>query len=162
VDGEHYRTLARRHAAGVTVVTVRRRNGALDGFTATAFLTVSMAPPLILVSATNATQAAAMLIDATAWAVNLLAETQRAVADLFAASHDLRQDVFAHVHWVPDAAGTPLLQGSLGAWSATTRALVPAGDHTLCLGDVTAIHLGIDGAALLYRNRSYGGFKPSR
>ena len=38
------------------------------------------------------------------------------------------------------------------------RALLPAGDHTLCLGDVTALHLGPDDPALLYGDRRYGGF----
>lgn len=157
-DAETYRALARRHAASVTAVTVRRAGGALDGFTATAFLTVSLAPPVVLVSATNATRAAAMLADAEAWAVNLLSDAQRDAADLFATPHELRGDPFARLAWSPDANGAPLLRGALGAWSAATRALVPAGDHTLCLGDVTAIHLGPDGAPLVYRDRRYGTF----
>lgn len=159
-DGERFRALARRHATSVTVVTVRRADGGLDGFTATAFLTVSLAPPVVLVSATNATRAAAMLTDAPAWAVNLLAAGQRAVADRFATPHERRGDPFADLAWSPDAAGVPLLRGALGAWSATVRALVPAGDHTLCLGDVTALHLGPDEPALLYCDRRYGGFSP--
>ena len=157
-DAERYRALARLHAASVTVVTVRRRDGGLDGFTATAFLTVSLAPPIVLVSATNATRASAMLTDASSWAVNLLSGDQRAAADLFATPHELRGDAFAKVAWSPDADGAPLLRGALGAWSARVRALVPAGDHTLCLGDVTALHLGAAGGALVYRDRRYGTF----
>jgi flavin reductase (DIM6/NTAB) family NADH-FMN oxidoreductase RutF len=157
-DSDRYRALARRHAASVTVVTVRRRDGALDGFTATAFLTVSLAPPIVLVSATNDSQAAAMLSDASSWAVNLLADHQRPIADLFATPHHLRGDAFAKVIWGPDDDGAPLLQGALGAYSARVRSLVPAGDHTLCLGDVTAVHLGPDGPALVYRDRRYGAF----
>lgn len=157
-DGDRYRALARRHAASVTVVTVRRRDGTLDGFTATSFLTVSLAPPIVLVSATNDTRAASMLGDAAAWAINLLADHQRPVADLFATPHELRGDAFARVVWTPDADGAPLLRGALGAYSARVRSLVPAGDHTLCLGDVTALHLGAEGAALVYRDRRYGAF----
>lgn len=161
-DGERYRSLARRLAASVTVVTVLRRSDRVspgaprhDGFTATAFLTVSIDPPIVLVSATNATRARAMLDDAAAFAVNVLAEAQQPLADRFATPHDRRGDPFHDVPWVADAAGVPLLDGALGAFSATPRAFVPAGDHTLCLGDVTGLHLGADDAALVYRDRRY-------
>ena len=79
-SAESYLALARSWAATVTVVTVRRAperasTGApeFDGFTATAFMTVSMSPPIIAVSATVASSASAMLREASAFAVSLLA-----------------------------------------------------------------------------------------
>lgn len=164
-DGDAYRRLARCQADSVMVVTVLRRAdtvGALaplrDGFTATAFITVSMSPPILLVSATNASSALAMLRDAEAFAVNLLARDQRPIADLFASPHDRRGQPFDMHPWTPDALGVPLFEGALGAFSARVRELVPAGDHTLCLGDVTALHIGVSGEPLLYHSRRYGGF----
>ncbi len=166
-DGDAYRRLARCQADSVMVVTVLRRAeavGALsplhDGFTATAFLTVSMSPPIVLVSATNASSALAMLRDAEAFAVNLLARDQRPIADLFASPHDRREAPFDQHPWTPDAHGAPLFSGALGAFSARVRELVPAGDHTLCLGDVSALHIGVSGEPLLYHSRRYGGFAP--
>ena len=168
-DGDAYRRLARHQAAGVTIVTVIRRPDAegpssprYDGFTATSFITVSMSPPIVLVSATNAGSALSMLRDASAFAVNLLAVEQRHLADLFATPHDRRGDPFTDHRWSPDAWGAPLFPGALGAFSATVRELVAAGDHTLCLGDVTALHLGSDTDALVYHNRRYGTFAPGR
>ncbi len=88
---EQYKTLARSWAATVTVVTVRRTEAAiaageaeLDGFTATAFFTVSMAPPIIAVSATSASSALGMLRAARGFAVNLLAPDQQDAAGAFA------------------------------------------------------------------------------
>ncbi len=166
-DGEAYRRLARLQTAGVAIITLRRREESvgvftplLDGFTATTFITVSMAPPIVLVSASNAGNAFTMLRDAAAFAVNLLAVEQRPLADLFATPHDRRGDPFAVHSWTPDAHGVPLLPGALGAYSATVRELVSAGDHTLCLGDVTAIQIGGASDALAYHNRRYGGFAP--
>ncbi len=166
-DGEAYRRLARSQTAGVSIITIRRRADAvgvfaplLDGFTATSFITVSMAPPIILVSASNAGSAFSMLRDAEHFAVNHLAVGQRHLADLFATPHDRRGEPFAVHTWTPDAHGVPLLPGALGAWSATVRELVPAGDHTLCLGDVTEIHIGGAADALAYHNRRYGSFTP--
>lgn len=157
-DGARYRELARRWAASVTVVTVRPDDPARpdDGFTATAFLTVSMDPPIVLVSAANASSAASMLRGARAFAVNLLAREQRPLADAFALPHEHRVFAWNELPLARDAAGVALLAGSLGAFSATVRSLVDAGDHTLVLGDVTALHLGTDGEPLVYHDRTYG------
>ena len=157
-DGARYRALARRWAASVTVVTVRPGDPAPpdDGFTATAFLTVSVDPPIVLVSAGNTSSAATMLRGAGAFAVNLLARDQRALADAFAQPHEHRDFIWSDLPIVRDHAGVALLAGSLGAFSATVRELVDAGDHTVVLGDVTAVHLGPAGEALVYHDRAYG------
>ena len=60
------------------------------------------------------------------------------------------------VRWRPDASGVPLLEGAVGAFSATPREYVDAGDHTLVLADVTAIHFGDAFESLVYHNRGYG------
>ena len=160
-----YKALARTWAATVTVVTTRRAaavttgDGAapeLDGFTATAFFTVSMAPPIIVVSATSAASAFAMLRDAAAFAVNLLSPDQAEIAGAFAKPAVERAGLWDRTPWMADAAGVPLLGGTTGAFSATVRQLVDAGDHTLVLGDVTALHLGQGTDTLVYHNRAYG------
>jgi len=160
-----YKSLARTWAASVTVVTTRRAATSeaapeLDGFTATAFLTISIAPPIIAVSATNASSALTMLRDAAGFAVNLLAPTQADVAAAFAKPQVERAGLWDRLPWTPDADGVPLLEGTVGAFSARVRQLVDAGDHTLVLGDVTAIHLGEGMDTLVYHNRAYGRVVP--
>jgi flavin reductase (DIM6/NTAB) family NADH-FMN oxidoreductase RutF len=161
-SADTYKALARTWAATVTVVTTRRApehgTGApeLDGFTATAFLTVSMAPPIIVVSATTAASAFTMLRDAAAFAVNLLSPDQSELAGAFAKPAVERAGLWDRTPWTPDPAGVPLLGGTTGAFSATVRKLVDAGDHTLVLGDVTALHLGEGSDTLVYHNRGYG------
>lgn len=160
---EHYKELARTWAATVTVVTVRRTEAAVaagaaehDGFTATAFFTVSMVPPIIAVSATSASSALSMLRDARGFAVNLLAPDQQEVANAFARPASERLDLWEKLPWEGDLAGAPLIQGATGAFSASLRQLVDAGDHTLVLGDVTEIHHAGSHDTLVYHNRSYG------
>jgi flavin reductase (DIM6/NTAB) family NADH-FMN oxidoreductase RutF len=161
---ESYKALARTWAATVTVVTARRTldlvdpvvTPELDGFTATAFITVSMAPPIILVSATTAATAFTMLRDAQSFAVNLLSPDQADLAGAFAKPAVERVGLWDRTQWTPDAEGVPLLAGTTGAFSARVRQLVDAGDHTLVLGDVTAIHLGEGVDTLVYHHRAYG------
>jgi flavin reductase (DIM6/NTAB) family NADH-FMN oxidoreductase RutF len=160
-SADTYKALARTWAATVTIVTARRAAGSagkpeLDGFTATAFLTVSMAPPIILVSATSAATAFAMLRDAAGFAVNLLSPGQAELAGAFAKPSVERVGVWERTEWTADADGVPILAGTTGAFSARVRQLVDAGDHTLVLGDVTALHLGEGQDTLVYHNRAYG------
>jgi flavin reductase (DIM6/NTAB) family NADH-FMN oxidoreductase RutF len=162
-SADAYKALARTWAATVTVVTARRdpahvAEGApeLDGFTATAFLTVSMSPPIILVSATATSSAFAMLRDAAAFAVNLLSTDQMEIASSFAKPVAERAGLWERLAWTRDGADVPLLAGTTGAFSATVRQLVDAGDHVLVLGDVTAVHLGDRSDTLVYHDRGYG------
>ncbi|APR77515.1 NADH-FMN oxidoreductase [Minicystis rosea] len=160
---DSYKALARAWAATVTVVTVRRAPehvaaGApeLDGFTATAFLTISMSPPIIAISATASSSAFAMMREAKAFAVNLLAPGHAELASAFAKPAAERVGLWDRVGWAPDADAVPLLSDTAGAFSARTRQLVEAGDHVLVLGDVTAIHVGEATDTLIYHNRGYG------
>ena len=61
---------------------------------------------------------------------------------------------------VLDQSGVPLIGGGAGSWSARVRQLIDAGDHTLVLGDVTAIHLGVASETLVYHNRVFGRVAP--
>jgi flavin reductase (DIM6/NTAB) family NADH-FMN oxidoreductase RutF len=163
-SAETYKAIARTWAATVTVVTTRRAgaDGAaeLDGFTATAFLTVSIAPPIVVVSATRAATAFTMLRDASSFVVNLLAANQQDIANAFAKPAADRVGIWDRTPWSGDAEGAPLLNGAIGAFSARVRQLVDAGDHVLVLGDVTALHLGDGADTLVHHNRAYGRVTP--
>ncbi len=153
-----YKSLARTWAATVTVVTAHRTEGspALDGFTATAFLTVSMAPPIIVVSVTAASAALTVLRECTGFAVNFLAPSQIDLGNAFARPHTERAALWDQLPWSADEHGAPILGGVVGAFSAKLRQLVDAGDHVLVLGDVTQIRVGEQTDTLVYHNRGYG------
>jgi flavin reductase (DIM6/NTAB) family NADH-FMN oxidoreductase RutF len=157
-----YKALARTWAATVTVVTTRREAAAepgapdLDGFTATAFITVSVAPPIIAIAATRNASPFRILRDARGFAVNLLSPDQAELAAAFAKPADERALLWEQTPWTPDQDGVPLLGGTTGAFSARVRQLVDAGDHVLVLGDVIALHLGTGHDTLVYHNRAYG------
>ena len=166
-DAEAYKALARNWAATVTVVTARRRAALvspekpeLDGFTATAFLTISIDPPIIAVSVGRSSGADVLLKESESFAVNLLRADQGEVSAAFARPSRDRGEMLKRFGWKPDAAGVPLLEGTAGAFSAKVRQVVEAGDHLVVLGDVVAIHQGTATDTLVYCNRSYGRFEP--
>ena len=158
-DAESYKALARTWAATVTVVTARLSGAGeprFDGFTCTAFLMASIDPPILVVSAGNTSRPAAMIREAAAIAVNFLAPGQASVGGAFARPAAERAALWTELAWTPDADGAPLLDGVVGAFSARVRQLVDAGDHTLALLDVTAIHRSDAVDTLVYHNRAFG------
>lgn len=165
-DADAYKGVARNWASTVTVVTAKRKAEFIqdgvpeqDGYTATAFLTISIDPPIILVSPTNGGSAYSMLAESDHFAVSILASDQQPIADAFAKPSSERASNWGKFAWHSDSHGSPILEGALGAFSAKIRQLIPAGDHTIVLGDVTQIHHGDVGEPLIYFNRAYG--KPS-
>jgi len=166
-DAEAFRRLARTWAATVTVVTARRREGAgapgaprTDGFTATAFLTLSIDPPLIAVAVERGASSEALLADADAFAVNLLSETQAEASLAFARHWEHRTDTWERFASEADADGVPVLHGTAGAFSARVRDRIQAGDHILVIGEVTAIHHGDTHRTLVYQHRGYARVGP--
>ncbi|MFN3266636.1 MAG: flavin reductase family protein [Deinococcales bacterium] len=162
-DAAAYKGLARNWASTVTVVTAKRKpefkkDGVLeqDGYTATAFLTISIDPPIILVSPSNGGSAEALLNETDYFAVSILAADQQPIADAFAKPASERTANWQRFGWSADQNGSPLLEKALGAFSAKIRERIPAGDHTIILGDVIEIHHGDAGEPLLYFNRAYG------
>jgi len=154
VDKDAFLTLARTWAATVTVVTARRRPSAItpeapevDGFTVTAFMMLSLEPPLLALGVARDSGADDLVEDADYLAVNLLSEGQAEISHAFARTHR-------------DAHGTPLLSGTTGAFSARILERQGRGDHLLILAEVTAVHPGDNERTLVYQNRSYARLTP--
>ncbi len=137
-------------AAAVSVVTV------LDGpephgTTVSAFSSLSMEPPMMVLSLDRSSRLLSRLAAGARIGVNVLAAGQDDVALRFAGSSATR---FRGIPWQPrdDA---PALATS-HAWIALDVArLVPAGDHVLVLGDVVASDV-TDTAPLVYWRRTFG------
>jgi len=167
VDKDAFLTLARTWAATVTVVTARRRPSAItpeapevDGFTATAFMMLSLDPPILALGVGRDSGADDLLEDADHLAVNLLSEDQAELSHAFARHHQDRGDAWERFPWVLDAHGTPLLAGTTGAFSARIVERLERGDHLLVLAEVTAIHRGDTERTLVYQNRGYARLTP--
>ncbi|MBO9359871.1 MAG: flavin reductase [Thermomicrobium sp.] len=130
IDPRHFRRTMGRFATGVTVITVARPEGA-HGMTANAFLSVSLDPPLVLVSVDRRARMHAYLLETTRYGVSVLARDQERAARHFAGKPQAGYEpVFA---W---REGVPLLEGAVAQVVCDVWERVPAGDHTLVLGRV--------------------------
>lgn len=122
-----------RFASGVTIVTTAEREDAecVHGMTANAFTSVSLDPPLVLVSISTRAKMDQQIRDTGRYGVSILACDQEPLSLHFAGAAN-RPDLVRFV-W---RKGVPLLDGALVHLSCTVEASYPAGDHTLHVGRV--------------------------
>ena len=130
-----FRRACGQFATGVTIVTVRDGAGA-RGMTANSFTSVSLDPPLVLVSIDQRNRTHRLLDLGDSFAVNVLAEDQQTWSDRFAGRHGDVQGQFEDVPHALTAEGLPIIDGALASFVCRVVAVHPAGDHSLFIGQV--------------------------
>ncbi|MGH7673517.1 MAG: flavin reductase family protein [Gemmatimonadales bacterium] len=131
VEPPLFRQLLGRFATGVTVLTTRTPAGDPIGMTASSIASVSLDPPLLLVSVDRRHDMHAALDAAAHFVLNILAADQEALSRRFAADEP---DRFGGVGYRPNKQGIAMLDGVLAHIECEKRTAVPAGDHTVYLG----------------------------
>lgn len=152
-DSAEFRSLMARWPTGVSVVTAR--DGPLDaGLTVNAFLSVSLAPPSVLVSLTDDADTTPVIERTGLFAVNFLAADQRALSERFARAV-APAEKFAGVPVHRGATGVALLDGTLGALECRVAFREARYDHVLFVGEVVRSERGRDAPPLLFFRSAY-------
>lgn len=143
MTGEAFKEALSRFAAGVTVVAARLGEEE-RGMTATAFMSLSLDPPLVALGISEKAKLLPLLERSGAFTVSLLREGQERVADHFAGR---------------EAPGVALVEGrvegALAVLWCRLEALHPGGDHRLVVGRVGRVELFSPGPPLVYWARGY-------
>ncbi len=150
-DPALFRQLLGRFATGVTVVTTRDPAGRPIGMTASSVASVSLHPPLVLVSVDQANDMHPALRAAQHFVLNVLAADQEAISRRFAAEHPNR---FEGIGYRESRHGLPVLDGVLASIECEKHAEAPGGDHTVFFGLVTGGSVS-DRPPLLYYRGGY-------
>ncbi len=152
-----FRALLGRFASGVTVVTAFDEEGRPHGMTVSAFASVSMSPPLVLVCIDRSATMLPMLQPGGTFAVNILAESQAAISQRFAdEAMELRFDGIA---WHEAEGRAPWIEGAHARLSCATSQRVSAGDHEILIGRVLAGDHAEDTSPLVYHRGAYGSLR---
>jgi flavin reductase (DIM6/NTAB) family NADH-FMN oxidoreductase RutF len=144
LDGDSLRTALSAWAAGVTLVTITDDRDDV-GATVSAFIPVSLDPPLVAVSLLAGSYPAEVLsrpsLPALRFAVTLLSSAQKVLAGQFSAegrpSARLILDAVPHVRGA--ASGALIPSGGLAALECSVARRVPAGDHLLVISAVEEV-----------------------
>lgn len=156
VDQAAFRGALGRFASGVTIVTTTL-DGVDHAMTASAFSSVSLEPPLVLVCAHRVNRFHDAVLASGVWGVSILAEEGLAASAWFAhKGRPLDTQFDDHPHHRGES-GVPLIDASLAWLECATETVVEGGDHTILVGRVTAaaIRDDLDDPLLYYRSH-YG------
>jgi flavin reductase (DIM6/NTAB) family NADH-FMN oxidoreductase RutF len=154
VEPPLFRQLLGRFATGVTVITARTASGDPIGMTANSLSSVSLEPPLVLVSVENVHEMHTALMGATHWVFNILSSEQEALSRRFAGAEPNR---FLGVSYHENDRGIAVIDGTVAHIECAKHAAVPGGDHTIFIGLVVGGD-ATDRRPLLYYRGGYAGF----
>lgn len=155
VEAPQFRQLLGRFATGVSVITARGPGGGPVGMTASSIASVSLDPPLLLVSVDRRHDMHAALEAGQHFVVNVLAAEQEALSRRFAGDEENR---FDGVGYKENRHAIPVLDGALASIECVKQTAVPGGDHTVFFGLVTGGTV-TDRRPLLYYRGGYAGLQ---
>ena len=151
---DDFRSVLRRFPTGVTIVTTML-DGKPKGFTANAFASVSLEPPMVLICVNRQARSHPIIAAAGLFCVNVLALEQAELARRFA--QKTVPDPFSEIVYHADRTGSPVLDGALAYLDCTLAEEHSVGTHTIFVGEVLATGTR-DGAPLGYFNTDYRDF----
>lgn len=154
VQPDDMRRALRRFASGVTIVTAERDQEQL-GITVTAFASISLVPPIVMVSINNESPLRDAILDSEHFAVHILSAEQRSLAERF--SQPVPSSVKYHeIAFETGPSGAPILSDALASLDCVLEQTIAIGSHTVMFGRVVRADASPDDASpLVYFNREY-------
>jgi flavin reductase (DIM6/NTAB) family NADH-FMN oxidoreductase RutF len=150
VDSERFRAVMRSVCSPVAVVTAFAGDRP-HGTTVSAFASLSMDPPMMLVSLDRSSELLKHVRRSRRFGLNVLSSEQRDLAVTFARKGTNK---FSGVAWTLDER-LPRLPNTVGWVACTVERLVRGGDHILVLGNVISAGHAV-AAPLTYHGRVFG------
>lgn len=150
VPPEAFRETLGSFPTGLTVVTTTNAEGKPHGTTVSAFSSLSLDPPLVLVALGRSSDLLRELQSTGRFGVNVLAAGQE---DVGMSCGRKGPDKLAGVRWYDDD-GLPHVAGSAAWLACDVQELLPGGDHLIVVGFVTACDVG-DSEPLIFHRRGF-------
>ncbi len=151
ISSEEFRSALSRFASGVTVVTTRDETGKFTGLTVSAFCSVSLEPPMVLVCIEKSAAGNAAISASGIFAVNLLNNDQHDLSDHFASPIE---DRLRGNDYSIGELELPLLANCICNLECELKQEYDGGDHTIFVGQVESSTVA-DGDPLLYFRSGY-------
>jgi flavin reductase (DIM6/NTAB) family NADH-FMN oxidoreductase RutF len=153
--GRDFRDVLAGFATGVNVITTRGEDHTY-GMTASAFSSVSLDPPLILVCIGSTATGSEMVRRNGVFAVNILSADQEPLSRYFASKERRRgPDAFRGIPHRDGVSGSPILEGAVAYLDCAVHAVHEAGDHLIFIGEVLELGASADAEPLLFHGGQY-------
>ena len=132
-DSTQFRQALSQFATGVTVITTRLADGTFRGLTASSFNSVSLEPPLVLWSLSEAANSMPIFSGKSHYVINVLGADQAELAQRFSRR---TPNPFDDVEYELSRTGQPILKGASAWFECHNRSRYPEGDHVIFVGEV--------------------------
>ena len=158
VDRDTFKRTLGSWASGVTIVTSQHA-GERMGMTVSAFSSVSLDPPLVLVCADKGSNTNQLIHASRTFTVNVLGREQSALSSLFA---DKKREAirFDGLDCKTGATGCPRIPGALASLDCRVRDTIDAGDHWVYMGSVESATIDAEQEPLVYWRGLYQKLSP--
>lgn len=155
-------TAMRQWASGIGVAAAEH-DGVRHGMTVSSFTSVSVDPPIILVSLQKDTRTHDLVLSSEAFGVTLLAAHQQEISDRFAGRVGDEDERFSGLEPFTLFTGSPLLPGGLAVFDCRLMGTFDAATTTVMFGQVVTARLSSrpeeELRPLLYHDRDYRWLK---
>ena len=151
VGSQEFRAALGHFASSVNVVTARTADGQLAGITVTAFCSLSLEPPLVLICIDKRARLHEVLAGGQPFAVNMLSQDQEVLSRRFATRGP---DQFVGVGYTTSSAGTAWFDDALAVIECRFVEAYAGGDHTIIVGEVEETRIR-EGKPLVYFRGGY-------
>jgi flavin reductase (DIM6/NTAB) family NADH-FMN oxidoreductase RutF len=153
IERNELRRVMGHFATGVTIITTHSPEGEIHGLTANAFTSVSLDPPLLLISVDKKAESWPYFEASKVFTVNILADDQEGLSRKFAVSGGGSKK-FEGVAYHLGANGAPIIEGTLAYIECSLYAAYDGGDHTIYLGEIQQAEV-TEGKPLLFFRGGY-------
>jgi flavin reductase (DIM6/NTAB) family NADH-FMN oxidoreductase RutF len=149
LDPDTFRSVLGRFASGVTIVTTRDPAGHDHGMTVSAFCSLSLEPPQVLICIDRAATMYDVLVGAPTFAVNILSSDQEALSRRFS-TPDASQR-FDGVGFTRGSSGDTLIDDAIAYLECRVVNRFDGGDHCIFVGEIEAATARDERPLLYYR-----------
>ena len=151
MDHNLFRRACAQFATGIAVASVLDLGGSPHGMTINSFTSVSLNPPLVLISVDLTSNLLPLFEQSGHYGLSFLGQEQQEISSRFA----LRgQNRFDGTKWMVGTIGLPLIPGALAHLECRITQTIQAGDHSLLIAEVISADIQ-SGKPLLYFESGY-------
>jgi flavin reductase ActVB len=155
IDDAAFKTVLGSFPSGVVIATTLDADNMPWGFTATSFSSVSLNPPLVLISLATKAACHRIFKSARHLSINVLRSGDELLARRFGTPGVSK---FCGAEFVAGPQGLPLLRNALATLVCRKYVDYECGDHSMIVGQVYAVRGGPDGDAMVYYRRDFWRF----
>ncbi len=154
IDINEFKSALSHFASGVTIIGYSEEQE-MGGLTVTGFSSLSLNPPLVLITINKTASSNEKIIKTNAFSVNILSSEQETISNQFASKDSNKHELILNSGYSVKETGSPILKNCVANLDCKVENIYDGGDHSIIIGRVLSTFTDATKRPLLYFDRSY-------